>query len=239
MNPLIIALAGQKGGVGKSTVAIALAVDALRRGLSVLLVDADPQGTVRTWAEVATEAGEKTPTVVAMGATMHRPEQIPKVGKGFDLVVIDCPPRAGDVQRSALMVADVAILPCGPSAADAWALASSLEVLTEAQTVRPKLRGAVLLTRVQSNTTLGKGARAVLAESGVPVLAAELGYRVAYQEAIAAGKGVTTYAPHDAAAEETRRLFAELTEGRKKGHDGKEAHGKAPKASKGRKRARR
>ena len=207
---MIVALAGQKGGVGKSTVAVALAAEALARGRSVLLVDADPQGTARTWGEVATEAGHPSPTVIAMGATMHRPEQLPKVAGGFALVVIDCPPRAGDVQRSALMVADVAILPCGPSAADAWALASSLELVTEAQTLRPELRAAVLLTRVQSRTTLAKGARDVLGESGLPVFASELGYRVAYQEAIAAGLGVAEYARHDAAADEVRGLLDEI-----------------------------
>lgn len=207
---MIVALAGQKGGVGKSTIAVALAAEALVRGRSVLLVDADPQGTARTWGEEATQAGHPSPTVVAMGATMHRPEQLPKVRAGFDLVVVDCPPRAGDVQRSALMVADVAILPCGPSAADAWALASSIELVTEARTLRPELRAGVLLTRVQARTTLGKSAREVLAETGLAVLESELGYRVAYQEALAAGLGVTTYAPHDAAADEVRALLDEL-----------------------------
>lgn len=207
---MIVALVGQKGGVGKSTVAAALAAEALRRGRSVLLVDADPQGTARTWAEVATEAGHPAPSVVAMGATMHRPEQLPRVRSGFDLVVVDCPPRAGDVQRSALMIADVAIVPCGPSAADAWALAGSLEVVTEARTVRPDLVAVVLITRKQARTTLGKGAREVLSGAGVPVLASEFGYRVAFQEALAAGLGVVSYAPRDAAADETRALVDEL-----------------------------
>lgn len=207
---MIVALAGQKGGVGKSTVAVCIAAEALERGRSVLLVDADPQGTARTWADVALEAGNAAPTVVAMGATMHRPDQLPRVRQGFDLAIVDCPPRAGDVQRSALMVADVAILPCGPSAADAWALASSLELVAEARTLRPELVAAVLLTRVQARTSLAKGAREVLAEAGLPVLHAELGYRVAYAEALAAGLGVTTYAPRDAAADEVRGLVTEL-----------------------------
>ncbi len=108
------------------------------------------------------------------------------------------------------MVADVAILPCGPSAADAWALASSLEIVAEASVLRPGLRAGVLITRKQARTTLGKGARDVLMESGLPILEAELGYRVAYQEALAAGLGVTTYAPQDSAADEMRALFDEL-----------------------------
>ena len=212
MVALVVSLTGQKGGVGKSTVATCLAWQAATEGQRVLLVDADPQATARTWADVGQEAGHAMPTVVAMGATMHKPEQLPRVASSFDLVVIDCPPRAGDVQRSALMCSSLALLPCGPSAADAWALAGTLELVREAQTMRPDLLAAVLLTRQQPRTSVGQSARAVLAAGGLPLLAAELGYRVAYQEALAAGQGVTTYAPHSEAAAEVRALFDEITQ---------------------------
>lgn len=205
-----MAITGQKGGVGKSTTAVALAVAAQEGGARVLLVDADPQGTARTWGDVAAEAGHPAPTVVAMGPAMHRPDQLPALARAYDVVVIDCPPRHGDVQRSALMVADLAVLPCGPSAADAWALASALEVVNEARTLREALQACILITRKQPRTALGKGARDVLEASGLPVLTAELGFRVAYQEALAAGLGPTTFAPRDAAAREVRALLAEL-----------------------------
>jgi chromosome partitioning protein len=207
---MIVALAGQKGGVGKSTVAVCLASIAFERGRSVLLVDADPQGTARAWGEVAAERKWGAPSIVAMGATMHRPEQLPRLARSYDLVVIDCPPRSGDVQRSALMVADVALLPCGPGAAEAWALASSLELVREARVLRPGLRAAIVLTRKQGRTSLGQGARAVLEESGLPVFGAELGHRIDYQEALAAGQGVTGYAPRGEAAREVRALWHEL-----------------------------
>ena len=207
---MIIAFAGQKGGVGKSTTAICVAVAALERGGRVLLVDADPQGTVRTWGEVAAERGRKAPTVVAMGASMHKPGQLRDVAAGYDATFIDCPPRHGDIQRSALMVADLVVLPCGPSAADAWALATSLEVVSEARTLRDELIACVLITRKQGRTALAKGARAVLEPSGLPLLETELGSRVAYQEALAGGMGITTYAPRDPGARETFELLDEL-----------------------------
>jgi chromosome partitioning protein len=216
---MIIALTGQKGGIGKSTTAVCLAAAAMQRSLRVLLVDADPQGTVRTWGDVAAEAGRTTPTVVAMGAAMHRPGQLPDMASSFDLTIVDCPPRLGDVQRAALMIADLALLPCGPTAVDAWALAGTLEVVKEAQAVRASLRGAVLITRKQGRTALGKGARSVLEASGLPVLRTELGYRVAYQEAMAAGQGVTAFAPRDPATREIFNLLDEL----KRYHHGKEA----------------
>jgi chromosome partitioning protein len=207
---MIVAFAGQKGGVGKSTSAICVAVAALERGSRVLLVDADPQGTARTWGEVAAEQGRPAPTVVAMGASMHKPGQLRDVAAAYDVTFIDCPPRHGDVQRSALMIADIVVLPCGPSAADAWALATSLEVVNEARTLREELLACVLITRKQGRTALAKGARAVLEPSGLPVLKTELGARVAYQEALAVGMGITTYAARDAGTYETFALLDEL-----------------------------
>ncbi|MEO7092587.1 MAG: ParA family partition ATPase [Polyangiales bacterium] len=207
---MIIAFAGQKGGIGKSTTAINVAVAAHDRGIRVLLVDADPQGTARTWADVASEAGHVTPTVVAMGATMHKAGQLSSIAATYDLTIIDCPPRHGDIQRSALMVADLVVLPSGPSAADAWALAAALEVVKEAQILRDELAACILITRKQGRTALARSARKVLESSGLTVLASELGYRVAYQEALALGRGVTTHSPRDAAAAEVFNLLAEL-----------------------------
>jgi len=145
-----------------------------------------------------------------MGATMHKPGQLSQAAESFDLVVIDCPGKLGDIQRSALLVADLALLPCGPSAADAWALSSSIELIHEAQTFRPTLQAAVVITRKQGRTSLGQAAREVLADAGLPVLAAELGYRIAFQEALGAGRGVSSYAPKDPATTELRALYEEL-----------------------------
>lgn len=207
---MIVALTGQKGGVGKSTTAICLAMVALERGLRVLLVDADPQGTARTWAEVAAEHGHPAPSVVAMGSSMHVRGQLRQLAQGYDVTFIDCPPRQGDVQRSALMTADVAVLPCGPSAADAWALAASLEMIAEARALREDLRACIVITRRQPRTSLGKGARKVLESADLPVLHTELGFRVAYQEALASGQGITTYARRDAGSREVDALYDEL-----------------------------
>jgi chromosome partitioning protein len=217
---MIVTVMGQKGGVGKSTTAICLGMAAFGRGLSTLLVDADPQGTIRTWSEVAAENQQPAPTVVAMGASMHRPGQLESVAKNYDWTFIDCPPRHGDVQRSALMIADVALLPCGPSASDVWALSSSIELVRSARTVREDLVACVVITRKQPRTALGKEVRSVLEKSGLAVLSSEMLYRVAYQEALSAGTGVTgsgvagrggaSSRRRDPAACEVQALFEEL-----------------------------
>ncbi|HEV8176534.1 MAG TPA: ParA family partition ATPase [Gemmatimonadales bacterium] len=211
-HPITIALAGQKGGAGKTTTALALACEWHARGHAVLLVDADPQGTARTWAAVAAEAGTPAPTVIAMGEGMHRPGQLDTVSVPYDLVVIDCPGRHDTAQRSALLAADMAILPCGPSAADVWSLDASAALVGAARAARAgrALDAAVLITRRVRGTLIGAGARAACESVGLPVLDSELGFRVAYQEAPAAGLGVAAYDVGGEAAREVRRLCDEL-----------------------------
>ena len=68
---MILAIAGQKGGTGKSTIAIAIAAELHRRGQNVLMIDGDPQATMRTWGDVAADAGLSTPTIVAMGSKIN------------------------------------------------------------------------------------------------------------------------------------------------------------------------
>lgn len=205
---MIIAVAGQKGGAGKTTVATNIAAEGLARGLKVLLVDADPQGSARTWAAVGAEGGHPVPTVVAGDASMHA--SLPARARGFDLVVVDTPPRAGDVQRAAIILANITVIPCGPSGVDAWALATTADVLDEARMVKPKLRAVVVITKQRPRTLVGRTAREVCEGAGFQVLRAELTDRVSYIEAMNAGQGIVAYAPRDPGAAEVRAAFDEL-----------------------------
>jgi len=205
-----VVFASRKGGCGKSSLAIAVAWELHARGARVLLVDADEQGTAREVAAIATEQGKPSPTCVAMGAGMHRPDQLPQLAEAFEHVIIDSPGAAAAVVRSALMLADLAVVPVGASPADLWGARDTLDLIEAAQEIRPELRAALVLTRIQGRTALGRGARAVAEQAGLPVLEAETTYRVAWPESLAAGCGVSVYAPRDRAAEEVRALVAEL-----------------------------
>lgn len=209
-QPWIVALVGQKGGAGKTTLAISVSVEAMERGREVLFLDADPQGSGRAWADVAAALGTRIPTVAAMALGAQSHTQVPHMASAYDLTVIDCPPRHGDVQRAAMMVADLIVLPCGPSGLDLFALRESLELVKAAERARPGLRAVICITRKQPKTTLGREVRGQLEESGLPVLASELTFRVTYQEAPPAGMGPTTFAPRSPAAREVRALVDEL-----------------------------
>jgi chromosome partitioning protein len=230
---MIIALCGQKGGSGKSTAAQGIATELMLRGRRVLLVDADPQGTTRTWSDVAGESRKRVPSVVAMGAKMHVPGQLDAVLRSYDDCVIDCPPRHGEIQRSALMVADLAILTCGPSPADAWAMTESVELVNEAKIVRPHLLAFGLINQMR-RIAIGAGARDALVNIGLPVFAAELRQRAAHAEAMASGQGITDYEPTSPAAAEVRAVVDELLGLRKGTHAKHKATARRAQATEGR-----
>lgn len=207
---MIIAFAGQKDGRGKKTTTIAVAAEWLARGRRVLLVDADPPGSTSTFASVAAEAGARGAYDDRHGPRVPPARSAPRLSGSYDITVIDCPPRHGEILRAALMVADVVVLPCGPSALDAWALGASVDLINEAKVFHPGLVAAVLITKKTARTAIGADARDVLAASGLPVLSTELFNRMHYQEAPAAGLGPSVYAPGSPAADEVRALATEL-----------------------------
>jgi chromosome partitioning protein len=151
-----------------------------------------------------------------MGKDLYRPDQLPRLARAFDHVIIDTPGRAGDIQSAALMVSDVALIPVGQSAADMWAVSSTLDIYNKARELKEmhglSLKGALVITRRLPRTTLGKALRDTLKDSGMPVFTAETSARVAWQECLGAGLGVAQYAPRDAAAKELRALVDELIE---------------------------
>jgi chromosome partitioning protein len=209
---LIVVFASQKGGVGKTTAARSVASELALRGRKVRLVDAEPPRSALTWADVAAERHHAAPVTVAMSTGLHAPEQLPRLARAYTDVLVDTPPRLGETLRSALLVADLVVVPSGQSGLDAWALAETLDLVRQASELRPGLQTRAWLTRTLPRTVLGRSARDRLVESGVPVLRRELAFRIAYQEALNTGQGPTDYAPADEAAVEVRALCDERLE---------------------------
>ena len=205
---MIIAMVGGKGGVGKSTLSVCLGAEWHQRGKRVLLVDLDPQGSVMTWAEVAAEAGNETPDAVALGDNVRK--ALPGLARDYDVVVLDCPGRMAKRVAGALMVVDMAVMPCSGSTTDVWAVSETVEIVEQASELRPSLVAAIVLNRIQSTTNMGRTAREALSEVSPVVLRTTIGQRIAFAEALAAGQGVTTWAGGSLAALELRRLADEL-----------------------------
>ncbi len=201
---LTIAVSSLKGGVGKSTIALNLATCLHRAGHRAIVIDTDPQGTCRMWAAKAAEVEREGPPVVAMdGKTLRR--DLERVSKGFDVAVIDCPPRMGAEARAAMLASDLVVMPVVPGAADVWALQETIDVFDEAKQMRDELRAVVVLNRAE-RTTLTRLAMTAIEGLDVQVLEAPLHHRVAYGEATLAGLGVVDYAPDSEAAFEVRRF---------------------------------
>ena len=205
---LVIAVCGLKGGVGKSTLSLNLAATLHRAGWKALIVDADSQATLRTWAAVAAEAGHDGPPVISVDSkALDR--DLKRVSGQYDVVVVDSPARMGAEARRAMIAADLVLCPVVPGAADVWALKETLAVLEEARSLRPELRAAVVMNRTD-RTTLAGMTKGALGELDVPVLKTTLGNRVAFGEATLAGQGVVDFAPGSPAAEETSALVHEV-----------------------------
>lgn len=162
---MIISLAGQKGGTGKSTVAICLSVELIRRGRSVLLLDADHQGTATTWRDIAVEQGHPVPD---LARTLSVADLDTRARAGdHDYVVVDLPSDLKEMTRAALVIADVVLIPCGASATEMWSLTETVEVVQAARSYNPGLRAFVVQTRVQRGTKAGRSLREDLPPGGL------------------------------------------------------------------------
>ncbi len=206
----VVAFASPKGGVGKSTVAVSTAAELIARGRRVLLVDADPQRSAYAWSEAARSGGLPAPTTVAMGATMHQPGELDALVGQFDVTLIDAPPSQAEILRSAILSADIAILPATPSGFDLWALADAIEIVRRAGAIKNRFQAAILVNRRDPRSKLDANVRDSLGEAGLPVLKTMLSNLVAYRESILMGQGPSTYAPDSKAGLEVRSLVDEL-----------------------------
>jgi len=207
---MIVALLNQKGGVGKTTLALHLAGVWAGRGRRVLVVDADPQGSALDWSEQRGREGlAHLFGVVGLARDMlHR--ELPEVARGYDHVVIDGPPRVAGIARSALLAADLVIIPAQPSPFDGWASAEMLRLLDEARIFRPELRARMLLNRCPARTVIARETAEALEGHDPPVLAGRVGQRVAFADAARTGRLVSEIDSGVLAAREVAALVDEL-----------------------------
>jgi chromosome partitioning protein len=207
--PQVIAILNQKGGVGKTTLAVHLATAFVRQQKSVLLLDADPQGSALDWA-AARQSAPLFPVVGLPKASIHK--ELPTLAESFDLVLIDGPPRVYDVARSAIMASDLILIPVQPSPYDVWAAQEIMDLITEAEVYKPHLRKSFVINRKIVNTAIGRDVTQALSEYPIPVLSSAVCQRVAFVETATQGLTVYDLAPEAIAAREVTQLAAEILE---------------------------
>jgi len=202
-----IGLLNQKGGVGKTTLAVHIADAIARTKRSVLLIDADPQGSALDWA-AARSGAPLFPVAGLPKASIHK--ELPSLAKGYDVVIIDGPPRVYDVARSAIMASDLVLIPVQPSPYDVWAAKEIVDLIHEATVYKPTLKAAFVINRKIVNTALGRDVSEALSDYPLPLMETAICQRVALAESAAQGQTVFETAPDNPAADEIRKLTKEI-----------------------------
>lgn len=194
-----IAIISQKGGSGKTTLAINLAVTAQILGHQSAIIDLDPQASSKAWHDI--REGDSPPVVSAQAARL--PEILETARKNdAALAIIDTAPHSETTALIAARAADLILIPCRPAFLDLRSISATSDLVALSKT--PAI---VILNAVPPRGTLTEEAQAYIKHSKLPVSEASLGQRAAFVHSITTGQSVQEYEPRGKAAQEIQHVY--------------------------------
>ncbi len=181
---LIITLAHQKGGVGKSTLATNLRGYFAGGGYKTALVDIDPQGSLSKLVRTFSDQPGREPEHVIERGSFKTYTELQELLEPYDIAVIDTPPYLSHELEAVFEITNVVLVPCKASPLDFLAIGDTLDLIREAKSKRKELVAAVVLTMTITGTDFTSSIRRELEKTEFPVLETEIGNRVAYMRSL-------------------------------------------------------
>ncbi|SEN93817.1 chromosome partitioning protein [Gemmobacter aquatilis] len=198
----VITVAQQKGGAGKTTLAVTLAISFARQGLRVALLDSDPQGSLGRWFMTRVERLGAADVEFSTASAWGVGYECKKLRQTHDIVIVDTPPKVDSDLRPSLREADLVLIPVASSHVDLWATDGVLDLVA-----RESTRALIVLNRMNTGTRLAEEV-AQAAHGVAQVATARLANRVAFAESL--GQGLSVVEGRGAAATEGKALAAEV-----------------------------
>jgi chromosome partitioning protein len=194
-----IAILSQKGGTGKTTLALNLAIAAETAGHSAVVIDLDPQASAKGWHD---SRAQESPVVISVQATRLAEALRTAKEHGAKVVVIDTAPHSESTALAAARAADVVLIPCRPGILDLRAISASADICALA-----KASAVAVINAVPSRGSLAQEAFEAISGYGIEVAPVRVGQRMAFVHSLTAGQGVLEYEMEGKAAQEIKELY--------------------------------
>ena len=194
-----IAILSQKGGAGKTTLAVHLAVAAEKDRKTTALIDLDPQASATSWGD---SREQDTPIVISAQATRLPNILATATEQGADLALVDTAPHSEKAALQAARAADLVLIPCRPAIFDLRAIGDTVELIKLA-----KVDAVIVLNGVPPRGHLADEAIEAVSTYELPVLPVRIGQRAAFTHAVTIGQTAQEYEPSGKAAAEIKKLY--------------------------------
>lgn len=198
----VVAVVGQKGGIGKTTIAIHLAVAATRAGHTTLLIDLDPQASASKWSDIR---ADESPVVISAHAS-RLPQVLRKAGEnGVTFVILDTPPQLESPISDAAKVADLALIPCRPALFDIHAIEETVY-----RTRKENVPTHIIFNAVPPRSSMLSQAKESVEVYNIHIAPCTVGRRIIFSNAVVDGKTAEEFDPKSKASTEIQMLYQYL-----------------------------